>query len=697
MYYPNAETFLQIIFEALHAPYGTSYNYRGVNWAIIYKYADASSLLALTLETVERIAQHYEIPKDIIEKWEKGAKEEVIFSEQQQQALKLFLQEAQVVQLPYTVFKGSVLATLYPNPAFRRSKDTDLFIAMEDTAEIFRFLQNRGYLKEERTSKEEVPVFIHPQSLHKIELHYTLWEEFKGPKIQLLNNMHITDKNSFIEVETLGCPTKTLGYTQHLIYIIFHTIKHMVTEGIAFQCLVDVALYVDAYKEKIDFKHMWEMLEELGYDYFSELLFYCAIRYLHMDDSIMDGRGTPSYEDVGCMIVEFIRDCTMRLTPEYEVLLADLTKIYVDGVDDQYNVPAFLEQNEETFKPIRERVDEKLKFIHTFHLSCQEAKVKTKTYHEKEIKQLNLSDAKRNARYFYRAYDLTIASEIEMDELFHVTLSEQEKAQADIYVYQLEQPDALKNPAVQKVTPSYIWFEVACGRIVCRNGNEIIAEPDTPELMKELKHYIISHAMCFNMYMRGIVPFHSSSVGDEKGAVLIVGDCGAGKSTYSALLRKEGYGLLADDVSAVTIKDEIPYVHLSVPQQKYTVESAEKEGYKLEELECVDEARGKYRLRLKEEQMCASAKPMKAIFELIPDWQNDELKIEKLEGMGALKLLTSYIFSQYMSNHNDGLSVEAFQTLLCIAQKIPVYRIYRPTSRDARQEVLQMMLEHCQK
>lgn len=153
---------------------------------------------------------------------------------------------------------------------------------------------------------------------------------------------------------------------------------------------------------------------------------------------------------------------------------------------------------------------------------------------------------------------------------------------------------------------------------------------------------------------------------------------------------------MADDVSAIAMKDGIPYVQLSIPQQKYTLESARQEGLSLDQLECVDEGRGKYRLYLSKEDMCREPKPSTAIFELIPDFDKNELRIENVQGLDALRLLSNYHFSQYLSNHNDGLSVEIFQTMVALAKHCPIYRIFRPTNRDAREEVLALILEHSQ-
>lgn len=697
-FYPNAESFLQLLFEALYAPHGTSYAYRGVSWEIQYRYARESNLLALTWPAVKRLAKTEHMDTDLLERWEQGAQEEREHTASHQKALGIFLQKAEMAHLPFAVFKGCVLADLYPDASMRYSKDTDLLIRMEDTASFYHFLEQEGYFQEEERSNEQVPVFVRPDPYHKVELHFSLWETYNGPKIQQMNTMHITDPSTFVFCQALGHTVQTLGYTEHLFYLIFHICKHVVTEADTFGGLVDLTLFVNNYKDQIDFSRLWNWLEQLGYSYFAELLFNCCIRYLRMDDIAMEGRATPSYEDVGCLITEYIRACTLKLTPHYNRLLYAIMTLFVDGSDVNYNIPEQLDKHKKEYEPIRERLEEKLKFVHAFRLTSEEHFLgKREPVPAKTLPEINLAKAKKRAPYLYTAYNLTIASDIEMKELFPITDRTFPKEKADIYIHRSPEPNYLMNPGIQKITSDYIWFEVECGRLVCRNGNEIIAETNNePDQMKELRHYIVSHAMCFLMYMRGILPLHSSSVGNENGAITLLGNCGAGKSTYSSLLRKRGYKLMADDVSAIAMKDGIPYVQLSIPQQKYTEESARQEGLSLNELECVDEGRGKYRLFLSKEDMCSQPKPTTAIFELIPDYEKNELRIEKVQGLDALRLLSNYHFSQYLSNHNDGLSVEVFQTMVTLAGQCPIYRIFRPTDRDAREEVLQLILEHSQ-
>ena len=693
MYYHDAETFLQLIFEALFAPYGTGYVFQGVDWGLQYTFAKGSKFIALLYPTIERLSKEYPIPEELLAKWKQEADVQISKNKVTQNAFSSFLEKAKKENIPFALFKGATLANLYPNPLLRNSKDTDLYVNWEDGPEFLRFLERIGYQKDLHDSKDQVPVYIKEEPFHRIEVHFSLWEDYKGPKIQTLDTYSITDEATFISISTSLGELPSLGYEEHLLYQLFHLIKHVIVEGIGFQGITDICLYINKYGSLINYDKLWKKLEELGYAHFCEILFQCSIKYLHMEPSIMEKRVIPNAEERGLLLLEFVRAIMIRLNPTYFSLFCQLTQPYVDGMDLYADPETYLQEHENDYAPIRERIDEKISTLHQFGLTSKETKLSKGRPFTPVVIETDLTAGKKGAKYFYQAYGLTIASEIEMHELFPADTEKYKKEDADIYVHFSEQPNTLDNPFLQRIEQNRIWFQTHNCKFLCQNGNEVIVEKkDESYSDNEIKAYIISHGLVFNLYMRNIITLHSATVGTDSGAITLLGDCGAGKSTYSTLLRKEGYKLIADDVSAITLENGVPMVQLAVPQQKYTVDTALKEGYQLEDLECIDQKRKKYRVILPDDAMCKGPTPLKGVFELVPDWDNNRLKFEKLEGMNALRILTMYMFCQYMFNNTGGLSVEAFQTALAIAKDVPIYRIYRPTDWDARQEILDFIL-----
>ena len=193
-------------------------------------------------------------------------------------------------EIPFVIFKGCVLADLYPQYIQRNSCDTDIFVYPEFRQQAIDMLVNAGYVINEEHSKNEVCVLKYNKFPHTIELHSCLWEDYEGKRLDILESFDLTAKDKLIELETCGFKVTTLGYEEHLIYQLFHIIKHFSLEGVGMKYLADITLYVDAYGKYIDYEHMWKRLEQLDYAKFAHYLFAICIEFLGMDDTILAER-----------------------------------------------------------------------------------------------------------------------------------------------------------------------------------------------------------------------------------------------------------------------------------------------------------------------------------------------------------------------------------------------------------------------
>ena len=82
----------------------------------------------------------------------------------------------------------------------------------------------------------------------------------------------------------------TLGFEEHIIYQIFHMVKHFVLQGVGVRYIIDIALYVNKYGTYILWESFWKKIKQLGYEKFTIGLFTLAIEYFDMDDTCMKGR-----------------------------------------------------------------------------------------------------------------------------------------------------------------------------------------------------------------------------------------------------------------------------------------------------------------------------------------------------------------------------------------------------------------------
>lgn len=206
-------------------------------------------------------------------------------------AIKKLILQAEKEGIKLIFFKGAVLADLYPKYLFRTSGDTDIFICEKDRYKAIKLLEQLGYVKNEEHSKETVPVYFNKDLFHVIEPHFCLWEDYKGPKMKLMEEFNLTAEETLIQITACNMTFLTLGYEEHLIYQIFHIVKHFSLESVELRYLIDITLYINRYGDKINLSSFWDKIKMLGYETFCYALFDLCVSYLGMKAKILEEAG----------------------------------------------------------------------------------------------------------------------------------------------------------------------------------------------------------------------------------------------------------------------------------------------------------------------------------------------------------------------------------------------------------------------
>ncbi|WP_408071384.1 nucleotidyltransferase family protein [Butyrivibrio sp. JL13D10] len=204
------------------------------------------------------------------------------------QIIRTINSEAEKRGLNFVFFKGIVLADLYPQYAERFSSDSDILVSDDQKTEAETLLKECGYSKYKEGSKEEVQVYANSTYGHTVELHTRLWEDYTGPRIEVLKTMNLSSPETDIKIKACGIDINTLGHEKHLVYQMFHIIKHFSLDGIGIRYLIDITLFVNKYFDEIDFTLFWKHMDMLGYTKFVEAFFRICIVELKMTDKVFD-------------------------------------------------------------------------------------------------------------------------------------------------------------------------------------------------------------------------------------------------------------------------------------------------------------------------------------------------------------------------------------------------------------------------
>ena len=197
-------------------------------------------------------------------------------------ALNRALAEAGVRPL---VVKGIVCRELYPKPDHRISSDEDLLIDHAQTAvchDVFsRFGLATNLDESLRESAYEIPYRKEGGALY-IELHRHLFP----PESSAYGDMNrffrkVSDRAVCHAIG--GNSVYSLGYTDHLFYLICHAFKHFLHSGFGIRQICDIVLYASAYGNRIQWDQLAKNCCQIRALYFAAAVFAIGRKYLEFD------------------------------------------------------------------------------------------------------------------------------------------------------------------------------------------------------------------------------------------------------------------------------------------------------------------------------------------------------------------------------------------------------------------------------
>ena len=156
--------------------------------------------------------------------------------------------------------KGISVARFYKNPECRISGDTDILISAKDVQKAREFLKLHGFEVEGDNGNMYHFEARHPKA-GILEVHTGLYQRhyeelvFKG----------LTKYNEpWIKVKTSDFDIKTMGINDGLNHLTAHYAKHFISRGAGLRQLMDLLLYMQYYKNDIDWEKYKRLWNEIG-------------------------------------------------------------------------------------------------------------------------------------------------------------------------------------------------------------------------------------------------------------------------------------------------------------------------------------------------------------------------------------------------------------------------------------------------
>ena len=247
-------------------------------------------------------------------------------------------------------------------------------------------------------------------------------------------------------------------------------------------------------------------------------------------------------------------------------------------------------------------------------------------------------------RASYRAFGLTIASEVELPELPLAA----DGAAADVTIRLGDTPLTLRegNPVDAGVSakPGAMLIDTDAARFLIEDGADILVEFKPRGSLRDTRSYLLGSAMGAIIHQRGLLPLHANVIDIGGAAVAFAGDTGAGKSTLADFFLRRGHNVLSDDVCVVTFdRTGLPMAWPGIPRIKLWQDALSVTGRSADGLERVFDEQPKYSVPLLADPPRAPV-PLRSVYVLETPELGAASGIRALAGAEAFDRIRSNIY-----------------------------------------------------
>lgn len=288
--------------------------------------------------------------------------------------------------------------------------------------------------------------------------------------------------------------------------------------------------------------------------------------------------------------------------------------------------------------------------------------------------------------YEYRLYGLKVKSDIELKQL--VVHQSEMPDEPCIYIEKVDVPESLQSISERKyeIGDKFSWLCNNTTWLIVENGEKIGYCLTGGGYPVYLQSYILGFGMAMLAMQRGMLAIHCSAVCDEKGAVLIAGESGAGKSTVTTAFLEKGYRLMADDMAFVEVgKEKKALAFPAFPYQKLCRNVATAKGHALDELIYINEEKDKFLVPYKGDFFLGEV-PIKA-FVMLGVRDTQEVVAKEVNGFNRVPIYTNNMFLRHLLKR-DKYHPAIAQKCVEMAAVVPTYYVARPKEGDTVSEVV---------
>lgn len=183
------------------------------------------------------------------------------------------------------VVKGIVCRSLYPDPECRTSSDEDILIPADKFDKYCSTLAELSIVPISESAREKYQTTFLRGGKHPIEIHKSLFpteSNYFAPWNNLFADAF--DTSEYVNVQHLRI--RTLGTTDHLLYLTLHALKHFVHSGVGIRQVCDIVLFANNFGKSIDWQRYFASCRNLHAEQFTLAIFKIGENHLVFDKTV---------------------------------------------------------------------------------------------------------------------------------------------------------------------------------------------------------------------------------------------------------------------------------------------------------------------------------------------------------------------------------------------------------------------------
>ena len=243
-------------------------------WVQLFQMARQHQVLPMILQAVYGCKAAQSIPPQLLGSCKAQVRQLVMLQTVKTTQFLPLLEQLKAAGVEPLVVKGIVCRNLYPNPDHRMSSDEDLLVRPEQMEACHRILTAHGMVTEDPLTAHEVS-YTQPNGPLYLEVHQSLFPP-ESEAYGDLNRFFVNTRSRAVIAD--GVPT--LGYTDHLFYLICHAFKHFLHSGFGIRQVCDVVLFANRWGGQIDWQQVLDNCRAIRAEKFAAAMFRIGEKYL---------------------------------------------------------------------------------------------------------------------------------------------------------------------------------------------------------------------------------------------------------------------------------------------------------------------------------------------------------------------------------------------------------------------------------